>query len=491
MNRKILWIAAAAFIIPILARLVWFYPGFTIRPEVATPDYQNLSIPVPPFETPEGDSEVSVQGGVVVVDAYHGNLFQPSEIEPLTTMLAERGARLEYDDSAGMLETRLKYARAYVVISPNTAFSPDEARAVQAFVARGGRLAVFTDATRGQLAMDYFTGTTTNYPDVNAANPLLASFDISINNDYLYNLTENEGNFRNVYFDGFGKHELAFGLQRVAFYGTHSVQSGSGQILLRGTDQTFSSLTDAPLPTAGGAALSADGNVLVFGDFTFLTIPYSGVADNRTLIGNIADYLLGASRQDSLADFPYIFDSGSLNVLPSSDVQMTAEMIGALSRLQAALRPANVTVQIADDAPAEGNLLVLGTFAPAEDLAEFTDPFDILLDEFAGFVETPAFGKVGRLGNGLLLFEPGARGNTLVLLADTSQDLGALLDALTSGSMSGCLIQENTGVCSIGFGGNFSDGSGFDFELPTGEFSPDEFFPTPAATPTPIAPSGG
>ena len=475
MNSRYLWIASVALVLPILARAIWFYPGLTIRPKVATPDYQNMTIPVPPFETPPTDEEVSLLGGVVVFDSAHINSFQPSEIEALTEALTQRGARFEFDTDSGTLVTRLKYARAYVVISPNTSFSPEEIRAVQTFAARGGRLVVFTDATRGQLAYDFFTGGSTYFPDVNTANPLLSAFDITINNDYLYNLAENEGNFRNVFFDDFGKSELTFGLKRVALYGTHSVRSESGLILLLGADQTLSSLTDAPAASSGGAALSADGNVLAFGDFTFLTTPYHGVADNRTLIANLADFILSGARQPGLADFPYIFRSGTVSVLTTSDVQMTSEMIGALGRLQAALQMVNVKVQVTDEAPTEGDVLVLGTFIPTEDLLPFIEPFDVVLDDFAEFVELPGFGKIGRFGNGLLFFEIGPGGNTLVLLADTGMDLTALLDVVSSGSLYGCLIQETTGVCSIGFGGSFSD-------EPTPIFTP---FETPFGEPTP------
>jgi hypothetical protein len=67
MKKDLLWIAAAALLLPILARLIWFYPGVPSRPEIATPDYQSLSIPQAPIETPDSEEKVKQRGGVVLV----------------------------------------------------------------------------------------------------------------------------------------------------------------------------------------------------------------------------------------------------------------------------------------------------------------------------------------------------------------------------------------------------------------------------------------
>lgn len=479
MNRKWIWIALLAFLLPIAARAIWYFPGYSTRPKVETPNYADMRMPAAPVQSPQAETTVSQRGGVVVFDTIHANQFKQNEMQALSESLKARGARTEFDAEAGLLETRLKYASAYVIAAPNMLFTTDEIRVISAFVQRGGRLVVFTDATRGLLSYDFFTGSETMYSDSDTVNPLLASFGISVNNDYLYNIVQNEGNFRNVFFDQFGKNELDFGLKQVAFYGTHSVKTDSGLILLSSGDQTLSSQTDAHDPSAGGAALSADGNVLVFGDFTFLTTPYNEVADNATLIANIADFMLGGTRKQTLANFPYIFNGQSVQVLPTSEVQITAEMIASLGRMQTSLQMLNVQMKITDKVPAEGDMLILGTFTQTEDLLPLIEPFGLVVDDFAPYIEVPGFGKVGRTGNGILIFEPGKRGNTLILLADTNDDLTYLLDALSAGGLYGCLLQGEVGVCSIGFGGSFSEEPTLEApptEIPVGE-------PTPAPTP--------
>ena len=491
MKRDMLWIALAALLVPILARIIWFYPGVPSRPEIATPDYQSLSLPQPPVETPAAAEEVKAMGGIVVVDYAHSNQFQMGEIRSFKEEIERRGGQLELNTDPTALRNSLKYSSAYVIISPSVGFSSLEIHDIRAFAQRGGRLLVLTDATRSVTYFDFFTGATIVAPDVNAVNPLLANFGILVNNDYLYDLVENEGNFRNVYFNEFGKDALTFGLQQVAFYGTHSVRSDLGQLLLLGAESTLSSISDAHNPVDGAAVLSEDGNVAVFGDFTFLTPPYSSVADNATLIANLADFILGGKRTVSLANFPYVFSQSAVQVFPTSEVQMTAELIAALGRLQFSLETVNISMQVQNEEPTGGDKIVLGTFTSTEDLAPYIEPFDLVMEEFSEFVEVSGFGKVGRFGNGILLFEPGQKGNTLVLLANTVDDLTQLLGTLNSGSLEGCVFQGEIGICSIGFGGSFSEATPTEV-LSTGEpTSPGSAISTPTPLLTPVPTAGG
>lgn len=457
MKKEFLWAALAALLLPFLLRLAWFYSGIPHRPAVATPDYQSLQLPQPPAKDTAAPPEVPMLGGVVLLDYTHENQFQPGEIQSLREAVEARGGRMENLTDSSMLEHGLRYARAFVTVSPSVQFTNEEMNLLTDFAAQGGRLLIFTDATRGTLYTDYITYNPILWPDVYAVNPLLAKFGLTVNNDYLYNIEENEANFRNVCFDQFGKHKLTFGLKRVAFYGTHSVKTDGGVNLLRGSESTLSSMTDAHLPDAGGAALSADGNVAAFGDFTFLSPPYKNVADNPTLIANLADFLLGGEREIRLVNFPYLFTQPTVQVYAAPETQMTAEVIAALSGLQSLLHALDhrmiVTPELED-----GDAIILGAYAPSEELLAYLEPFGVVLDESAEYVEVKGLGKVGRAGNALLLFQAGEKGNTLILLADSLEDLTALFDSLSGGELNNCLIQDNLGICSVGVGGSFSTG---------------------------------
>ena len=76
-------------------------------------------------------------------------------------------------------------------------------------VDRGGRLLILTDPTRSAVTYDYYGyGSATVMADVIAANSLLAPYDIAFVDDYLYNMSAYEGNYRNVFFTDFSANPL-------------------------------------------------------------------------------------------------------------------------------------------------------------------------------------------------------------------------------------------------------------------------------------------
>jgi len=487
MNRKIILIALAVFVLPLVLRLIWFFPGFYPPHTIATPDYANLKLPEAPISTPESN-QIKQVGGVVILDNAHGNQFQPSEIQTLVDALGQRGARVELNSDSSKLESQLKYASAYLIFSPYYKYTPSEVQIIQNFIGRGGRMAVFTDPTRGLVIYDPLGNPIDNIPDTIEVNPLLEPFGITVNSDYLYDLAENEGNFRNVYFESFGKSDLTWGLKKVVFYGTHSLETDSGLTLLSGDDKTFSSETDAtpnddPKQGWAGAALDKTGNVLAVGDFTFLTPPYNTVGDNAVFISNIADFLLGGTLKYTLADFPYLFTGTSVDILPTSNVQMTANLIGAISKFQSSYKAINTEINIVQDSTSARNLIVLGTFAQADDLSKYVKPFNVTLNDANNYIELPGFGQLGKTGNSVLLFSSGDNGNTLVLLADTEDDLVTLMSNLSSDDLSKCVLQGAVGVCSIGSSGSFSTNTPTPEGTPTGA-TPTGAIPTPTVTPS-------
>lgn len=488
MKKNMIWIALAALILPALVRGLWFYRGIPERPEIITPDYPSFTIAQPPLSTPAGMVDIKNEkiGGIVLFDFTHGNQYQPAEAQALREEIARRGGQVEVISDSSLFEHKLKYASAYVVVSPSVSFTENELMLIGNFIQRGGRLLVFTDATRGIMSYDMLTGAPIMTPDAAFVNPLLSPHGITVNNDYLYNVVEHEGNYRNVYFDGFGKNELTFGLTRVALYGAHSVKSASGMTLLRGAESTLSSIGDLHDPEAGGAAISGDGNVLAFGDFTFLSSPYRSVEDNSILIANIADFTLGGERTITLANFPYLFTQSVVQVYPTSEIKLTAETIAALGGIQQALRSVGIGVEVVNKAPRGGDVLVLGTFTPSDDLAAFTETFEI--ETGGDTVVIRKFGEIGRSGNGLLLFEQGKNGNSLTLLADSQKDLLLLVATIGNGSLGSCVMQDNLAVCSVGAGGDYSSEETAE-ATPTEGPATTETTPEAEATSTPEPPA--
>ncbi|NWF63425.1 MAG: hypothetical protein HXY38_03880 [Chloroflexi bacterium] len=454
MKRQYLIIAILALLLPALARAAWFYRGDPPqRPEIATPDYASFERPQAPVNTPQ-TSDIEPVGGIVLLDAAHGNQFNLSEIDSLAAAIRARGGNLETVSDALQLETSLKYASAYITVSPTLTYSVYETRALKDFTDRGGKLLVFVDATRYYLGFDMISGNPIPYGDVDAANSLLKMWDISVNNDYLYNVEKNEGNFRNVIFDQFGKSELTFGLNDVALYGARSVESDSGLILLQGSENTLSSKDDAHDPTAGGAILSEDGSVAAFGDFTFLSAPYSTYTDNAILIQNLSDFTLSGETTASLDVFPYLFTGETVQVYVSSELEKDPTLVNGLGSLQTTMRALNYKVEFVEDVPSSGDVIIIGLLDSTDEFNTYLKKADVDI-EF-NLISTVEFGDIRRAGNGLLLFNAGAKGNTLAVLAETPEDLLALLGVLGGDNgLDACLTSEQVAVCGVGYGSSY------------------------------------
>lgn len=477
MKRQYIIMALIALLLPPLARVFQYYRGIPPqRPEIATPDYAAFERSQPPISTPQA-ADFEQFGGTVILDAAHGNQFALNEIDSLSNAIRARGGKMEMASDSFQMENSLKYASAYVTISPTLSFNTYEAQLLKTFSERGGRVLVFSDATRYFLSFDMISGNPIPFGDVNAANSLLKSWDITINNDYLYNVEQNEGNFRNVLFDEFGKSELTFGLSNVALYGTRSVESASGLILLQGSATTLSSADDAHDPNAGGAILSEDGSLAAFGDFTFLSAPYNTYTDNATLINNLADFMLSGETSASLNNFPYLFAGQTVQVYVSPDLDRNSTLVSGLGSLQSAMRALNYNIEFVDSVPSSGDVLVLGLLDATEEFDTTLKRADVEID--FDLISTVEFGDISRSGNGLLVFNAGTKGNTLLALAESPEDLLSLLGMLNGyGGLSSCLTSEQVAVCGVGLGDVYYD----TYEEPPA----DSFEEAPAeATPTP------
>ncbi len=481
MIRNRVWIALALIALPLVGRTLWHYRGL-YRPAapIRIPAFSEFTPPQPPvgeaaIDLPESAqaSEEAAPGPqrLVLFDQAHSNRFSMAELRSLTSALSSHGARIEVLDSSFAfdelgLEGRLKYSSSFVVVAPSVVFAPSEVAAVEAFVERGGRLLVVLDPTRTGTGIDIFGFLIlAASDDVSAANQLLQPFDLSFSDDYLYNLLENEGNFRNVLLRGFGDHPLTSGLQTVALYAARSVQTHTGTPLLSGDGATLSSLTDAGGGLAA-AALGPGSQTLALGDLTFLTPPYDTVADNPRFIQNLAEFLIGGERRLDLRDLPFVF-SGPVSVVQSADFTLQAETLLALQGMSAALLPAGVGLTFPEQPPPDGDLLVLGLFEPDPELEELIEPLGLVLPAEAadGRLEAPGFGSFNPTGIGFVGLARSEARTTLVLLASDQAGLVSLLETVGQGLLSDCLHSDTSALCQVGEGAGLGSSSNLDFDL--------------------------
>lgn len=469
MNRSRVWIALGLVALPILVRTLWHYRGI-YRPAtpIQVPSFLDFIPPQPPVQQAlpnAGETEGPAETGprkVVLFDQAHSNHFEMAELNSLTSALSTRGARIEVLDSSFAfdelgLDGRLKYASAYVVVAPFDVFAPTDVGVVERFVERGGRLLVILDPTRTGSNVDLFGFVTLSASeDVAAANQLLEPFDLVFSDDYLYNLLENEGNFRNVLVREFADDPTTAGLQTIALYAGRSVRTNLGTPLLLADSATFSSLTDS----GGGLAAAAFGSnsaALALGDLTFLTAPYNSVADNALFIQNLAGFLLGGERQRDLRVFPFVF-SGELAVIQSANFKLQAETLVGLQRMSTSLELAGVELSFPEETPTEGDLLVLGSFELDPAIQDLIDPLELVLpaEHPDGQLTVPGFGSFNPTGIGIVGLVVGEDRTTMVLLAEDQASLVSLLETVGSGLLSDCLLSGTYALCQVGEGQGFN-----------------------------------
>jgi len=158
-----------------------------------------------------------------------------------------------------------------------------------------------------------------------------------------------------------------------------------------------------------------------------------------------------------------------------------SEPITALENMQSTLRYLNYKLEFVDDVPSSGDAILIGSFEATDEFDDYLKKADVEID--SDILSTITFGDVNRAGNGLLLFNATKKGNTLVLLADTPDDVITLLGVMGYSGLSSCLTSEQIAVCSVGSGDYYYDDTSSDTstEIPA-EGSTE---PTPEVTATP------
>ena len=143
------------------------------------------------------------------------------------TDLADGSGFFPQDSGSSELEEKLRGADSLLVIMPGRPYSEGEAALVENFVRKGGKLVLISDPSRRQQI-----------------NTLAERFGLDFQPDYLYNLVDNDQNFRHIFVRDFQPDELTAGLEAIALHTAGSIRS-SGTGLAFGDANTRSSLLGA------------------------------------------------------------------------------------------------------------------------------------------------------------------------------------------------------------------------------------------------------
>jgi len=300
-------------LIVVLGRGLFFYSGFYSAPPSEMPSYG--LVVVPPAPTTEFSDVYEEGEGIILIDLAHDNAFDKEELNVLILRLVSRGLTIKFfragDDpkeellgekeeeeeeeleeepaqegeeptteeesleeptKAENLEEELTIPDAFVVICPQIEFSKEERETADEFLNNGGKLLLIADPTR--------------YGEMNS---LSIKFGLIFEPDYLYNMKENEINYRNIFVSEFGENEVTEELEKIVLYTAGSISSADSGIAFV-DENTFSSVVETRKKLSP-IALAQESKILAIYDLTFMIEPYNGILDNNQLISNIADWL--------------------------------------------------------------------------------------------------------------------------------------------------------------------------------------------------------
>jgi hypothetical protein len=479
-------LALVLLALPSVGRWLYYYEGSYQPQPVPRPDLTSVEAPLPQAGT-FADEYRDQASGTILVDLAHENRVQMAELRVLQARLTARNQRLQALNADDDLSRQLRHARALIVISPGADWTSDEIEQVANFVAKGGRLLLVTDPSRFEVLYDewdYYVGLD---HDVVHVNDLAARFGLVFEADYLYNTSDNEGNYRNIKLRQFADDALVEALDRLVFYASHSIVTEEAPLIVA-NDETRSSASEWGGPRTV-AVLTTGRSVLGLGDLTFITEPYNAVYDNDRFLANIADWLTAAPRRYALEDFPFFFQD-AVDLVYAGDPLLDGELLEGGSALQDFFADQNISLDVREQEDSGRDTVFLGLYEQAGEIEPYLAAAEVTLwitstaeirrpgeeDQEAPrpkatpsssltqpltttATTTPAVGlempalpkervEIGSLGQmvitgtSLLLFQNDDQRQVLVVLADREAGLDSALKRLMEASLEGCLFHE-------------------------------------------------
>ncbi len=392
------------------------------------------AITAPSSELRLFDESPLIQKGTLLIDGIHGNDFTKSELAALISRVNDRGYEVEFMGTVGrfgnfsslsasarltMMKEKLRRADSLAVILPIDDYTPEEVDLVERFILRkGGKVLLLADPTRRHQI-----------------NSLAERFGLSFQTDYLYNTTDYDLNFQNVFISDFREDEVTKGLEKIVLYTAGSIRTPNPGLAF--TDGgTHSSMLEQIEPFYP-LVKAAEGRVLALSDFTFMIPPRNAILDNNKLISNIADYLTSSQRSFELADFPGFFKDDVDILLGNSEL---FDVGGDLKDGLAAFR-INAEVRGVEDITKD--MVYVGLYEDSADVAQYLELAGLGVDDV---IRTPFTPDIQREDTAIIMLNTGPERQVLVILGDSESALRDVVVRLSQGSFRDGLVGDFVGV---------------------------------------------
>ena len=392
------------------------------------------AITAPSSELRLFDESPLIQKGTLLIDGIHGNDFTKSELAALISRVNDRGYEVEFMGTVGrfgnfsslsasarltMMKEKLRRADSLAVILPIDDYTPEEVDLVERFILRkGGKVLLLADPTRRHQI-----------------NSLAERFGLSFQTDYLYNTTDYDLNFQNVFISDFREDEVTKGLEKIVLYTAGSIRTPNPGLAF--TDGgTHSSMLEQIEPFYPLVKV-AEGRVLALFDFTFMIPPRNAILDNNKLISNIADYLTSSQRSFDLADFPGFFKDDVDILLGSS------ELFDVAGDLKDGLATFRINAKVRGVEDITKDMVYVGLYEDSADVAQYLELAGLGVDDV---IRTPFTPDIQREDTAIIMLNTGPERQVLVILGDSESALRDVVVRLSQGSFRDGLVGDFVGV---------------------------------------------
>lgn len=255
-------------------------------------------------DTGQISMSANAEGNLVLIDLAHQNQITEDQLGPVIRTLTTNGAQVDFLTSEETRGTEfnesLREADAFVSISPQETYSENEMDGLSAFENGGGRIVLMQEPKQASVGLV----STLIIPPRSASQPapmapLASEFGLSFGNGYLYNMQENDNNYRTVFASPSGSDSVTEGISQISIREGTTVHGGT-PVLVASEDSTLSTTRESSqYPIA-----ASSGNVTAIGDTTFFTETGYQEYDNEVLTGNMLDFLVGGDKVEGVPKKP-------------------------------------------------------------------------------------------------------------------------------------------------------------------------------------------
>lgn len=248
-----------------------------------SPLYVNLTKTNQMFATQRSESLESLSSigggaeGTILIDLSHKNDLWLSEIGTLLSELVKQGLKVRFIGDRSNFTTLLSFAKALMIVNPNSLYSDNEIKAIVGFVKRGGKLVLIYDPSRTYAIY---------------INSIAMDLGIYFVDGFLYDIKNHYKIYRNIIVTEFNSSELLTkNLTKLVFFtATHIVSNGTAIAFTSNTTVLSTSESSGVY-----SPIVVVKNVVAIGDLTFLTDPYCYLADNKIFVKRLVEFIKGYS----------------------------------------------------------------------------------------------------------------------------------------------------------------------------------------------------